>query len=1050
MNADNEEIENVIHQNNDKSRTYNSTLNIALGLFNKMVTIVLAFISRAVFVQVLSVDYLGINGLFADVLTMLSLADLGFSTAMSYSFYKPLAERDERKIASLITFYRKVYNVIAIAVAVIGVALLPFINLIVNVDTQISYLRVYYLLSLMNTVISYLFVYKSSIIAADQKNYIVTKYSVWIGIAKTIIQTVLLYVTHNYFIYLGINIVATLGYNLLVSYKADKNYPYIKKRVELAVEEKNAIYKNLSSVFLYKVSTVVFNGTDNIIISVIVGTSFVGLYSNYNTIISNQLGSIIVILFGSLTASIGNLVVKEDVKKRFEVFKTMQMVSFWLSGIFITCLYFLTQDFITLWIGSQYLLGRDTLIVILLNFYIMVTFNPIWSYRDATGLYQKIKYVLLITTVVNVVLSIILGKIMGITGVLLATAIAKLSTYFWYEPKLLYRDFFNKKAGSYYLGHLVNCTMIILSIAITTIILPTYKEVTVINWLIRAVICGIVSFVIYLIRYCKTEEFIFVLERCKRVLVKISKVKVISLFLILTLTSTLTLTSCKALGEQVKVTDETQEYQNDTFETAQKAIASINIGWNLGNSFECFDLKHYDSQKDYLKSYDYQIMAVYETKNWSGWDASNTPYFDKNLHCNLEWEINSLNSDINGDSGRFLIQLINNKIGDTGDSKLSVDITEALFYKKDGTVVKLSELKGKHELVLEGGKTPYIEMNIGNIALLKKASDILVGKLILNADLVKLAEPIEKNPGISNEEYYETLWGNPVTTRAMIEEVANAGFKAVRIPITYYDHIDSNGKINRDWLKRVSEVVNYVIDNNMYCIINIHHDTGEDGWIKAEYSELETNKERLHCVWQQIATYFMNHDDKLLFEGFNEILNNKNQWNNAGGDSYKASNELNQEFVDTVRETGGNNKYRNLIVSTYAAGTSEEIVNAFELPKDISKNHIITQVHYYSNLEETKDMPNVLSRLNTKFKESNTPVIIGEFATWNNWEESKAIQYMKTFITEAKVYKYAVLWWDRGNEHQTDKSQTETLLNRNQLTWYDKELMNALIETSNQ
>lgn len=1046
MNTDNEKIEKILPTNNDKSRTYNSTLNITLGLFNKMITIVLAFVSRAVFVRVLSVDYLGINGLFADVLTMLSLADLGFSTAMSYSFYKPLAEGDEHKIASLITFYRKVYNVIAVAVAVIGVALLPFINLIVNVDTQIPYLKVYYLLSLMNTVISYMFVYKSSIIAADQKSYIVTKYSVWIGIAKTIIQTVLLYITHNYFIYLGINILSTFAYNLLVSYKADKNYPYIKKKVELPVEEKKAIYKNLSSIFLYKVATVVFNGTDNIIISVIVGTSFVGLYSNYNTIISNHLGSIIVILFGSLTASIGNLVVKEDVKKRFEVFKTMQMVSFWLSGIFITCLYFLTQDFITLWIGNQYLLGRDTLIVILLNFYIMVTFNPIWSYRDATGLYQKIKYILLITTVVNIILSIILGKIMGITGVLLATAIAKLSTYFWYEPKLLYRDFFNKSAGSYYLGHLVNCIMIGISITITYIILPTFKDVTVMNWLIRAFICGGVSFIIYLIRYCKTEEFTYVLERIKRILGKFRKVKAISMIIILAFT----LTSCKALNEPDKVTDSTQIYQNDTFETAQKTVTSINVGWNLGNSFDSFDMKHYDSQMDCFKRYDYQMMAVYETKEWSGWDASQTPYFDNDLHCNLEWKIDNLSSDINGNSGRFFIQIINNKISETGDNKLCIDITEASFYKKDGTQIKMTDLEGMHELVLDAGKTPCIEMDISNNNLLGKASDILEGRLIIKADLVQLAEPIEKSTGIPNEEYYETLWGNPVTTRSMIEEVAEAGFKAVRIPVTYYDHMDSNGKIDPDWLNRIAEVVNYVIDNDMYCIINIHHDTGEDGWIKAEYSEIEENKERLHNIWQQIATYFMNHSDKLLFEGFNEILNNKNQWNNASKDSYTAVNELNQEFVNTVRETGGNNKYRNLIVSTYAAGAEEEIVDAFELPEDTIKDHIIVQVHYYSNLEGIKDMANVMKVLNNKFKKSKTPVIIGEFATWNNWEDSKAIKYMQTFIAEAKAYNYAVFWWDRGTKHETDKSQTETLLNRNELTWYDKELVNALIEAGNQ
>ena len=173
---------------NSESRVKNSTYNIVFGMLNKFVIMILTFVSRAIFLQVLSEDYLGINSLFSSILNMLSLADLGLGTAMAYSFYKPLAEKDEKKIASLTAFYKKVYNYIAAAVAIVGICIIPFLDLIVKTDQNIPHLRIYYFVFLMNTVVSYLFVYKSTIISADQKGYIISQYSIWVNVAKTVIN----------------------------------------------------------------------------------------------------------------------------------------------------------------------------------------------------------------------------------------------------------------------------------------------------------------------------------------------------------------------------------------------------------------------------------------------------------------------------------------------------------------------------------------------------------------------------------------------------------------------------------------------------------------------------------------------------------------------------------------------------------------------------------------------------------------------------------------------------------------------------------------------
>jgi O-antigen/teichoic acid export membrane protein len=507
----------LTRMNNDdfNNRTGNSARNLALGLINKMVIIVLSFVSRAIFIHILSVEYLGINSLFGDILNMLSLADLGFGTAMVYSFYKPLAEHDENKLSALITFYKKVYNIIALGVATIGLALIPFLELIINLEEPIPHLKVYYVICLSNSVISYLFAYKSSIIRADQKGYIVSKYDIWIKLLKTIVQILVLYLTHSYFIFLSLNVLSTLVNNLIISHVANKNYPYIKETVMLSKEEKNSIFTNLKSVFLYKIAGVIMSGTDNIIISILVSTVAVGLYSNYYAITMNQLGAVTAIVFNSLTASVGNLIVKEKPEKRYEVYKSMQMVGFMISGIFITCLYFLTDEFIILWIGEEFLLGYKSLIVILLNFYLVVTFYPIRSFREATGLYQQIKYVLIITAILNIAFSFILGSYFGIAGVIGATVVAKLATIFWYEPYVLFKDFFGKKTRRFFVEHIINLILIMVSIVIIRSIMPSFENITVINWLIKATIAGSIVCVIYGIRYYRTEEFHNVVKKVK-------------------------------------------------------------------------------------------------------------------------------------------------------------------------------------------------------------------------------------------------------------------------------------------------------------------------------------------------------------------------------------------------------------------------------------------------------------------------------------------------------------------------------------------------------
>lgn len=337
---------------NKESRTINAAKNASSAFINKMVFMLLTFISRRFFIQYIGVEYLGINGLFSNILTLLSMADLGVGTAMNVSLYKPIAENDTRKLAALMAFYSRLYIVIAVGVTAIGLALNPFLPMLVNMDSEIPHLYLYYNIFVLKNTASYLFVYKTSMLRADQKTYKINTIEVYLNAAKVIVQLMVIILLKNYLCYILLDVLYVLAENILVSHVADKQYPFIKQKEELSRDEKKNIFSEVSAVFLYKVSASLLTGTDNILISVIVGTVFVGYYSNYLTV-THVLDTFIALLFSSLTASVGNLIATSTADNKYSTFKTMQMVSFWICGFVSVSLFILLQDFITMWVGGR-------------------------------------------------------------------------------------------------------------------------------------------------------------------------------------------------------------------------------------------------------------------------------------------------------------------------------------------------------------------------------------------------------------------------------------------------------------------------------------------------------------------------------------------------------------------------------------------------------------------------------------------------------------------------------------------------------------------------
>lgn len=514
----------------EESRTRNSLRNMSVGFVAQILNLLLNFISRTLFIKILGVEFLGINGLFSNILLILSLADLGIDSAMIFSLYKPLATKNYIIINSLVSFYKKVYRTIAISVAVIGVALVPFLKYLVNTNQEIPYLEVYYVLFLLNSVVSYLFVYKTSVIEADQKNFLIRIYSVVFEFFKIITQSVFLVLTHNYIIYLLLSIIFSMLKNITLANRANKLYPFLYGPSEkLDRNTKKQIFDNVKSMSFYKIGGVLLNNTDNILISVMLGTIWVGYYSNYYLIITG-ITSFTSILFTSISSSVGNLIASSDEvvnentnhDKNEVIYKGLTFVSFWIYGIGTICLFVLFNDFISLWLGHGFSLSTATVMAIVLNFYIAGILSGTTIYRNTTGLFRQIKYIFLYTAAVNLVLSIVLGYFYGMAGILFATFIAKSTVNFWFEPWMLYKTYFKKKSLVYFGDQFKYFLTVFLGMLTISFLDNFVASPTIINFIARAVIYFLILNFIFFMLFKNTIQMEFLLSKIQPIVMSVA------------------------------------------------------------------------------------------------------------------------------------------------------------------------------------------------------------------------------------------------------------------------------------------------------------------------------------------------------------------------------------------------------------------------------------------------------------------------------------------------------------------------------------------------
>ncbi len=494
---------------NERSRTENVVTNIWVGVLFQIISLILGFVSRTIFIRILGSEYLGLNSLFTNILTILSFAELGIGSAIVFSMYKPLAKKDIEKLKKIVNFFKRTYFKIGIIILIIGTLIVPLIPFIIAEVPKIQEsIYLIYFLFLIDTSISYFFAYKTSLITADQKNYIVVTYTYLFRIVQIIVQLLVLHFTKSYLLYLILQILNTFLTNLYLSKKAEKMYPFVKdiKGVELEKSDRNNIFSNVKALFIYKFGSVILNGTDSIIISKMFGLMILGLYSNYYLLL-NAIVLIVTQILNAFTSSIGNLIAKEESEKEKVVFNELFYFTVLIYGIIGICLYILFNNFVTLWLGNKYLLDEIVVFALVLHFYINGVQFSTYVFRNTAGMFRKFRYASILAVILNIGFSIYLGKVWGLSGVFFATSISRFLTAGIIDPYVVYKFVLKDDVKKYYIRYFLYFISILVTFTITYYVTSFIKTPNFLMFIVKgSVTLGLASLIFILLTF-KTKEF---------------------------------------------------------------------------------------------------------------------------------------------------------------------------------------------------------------------------------------------------------------------------------------------------------------------------------------------------------------------------------------------------------------------------------------------------------------------------------------------------------------------------------------------------------------
>lgn len=511
------------------SRTKNSALILAFSGIRQILTFLLAFVSRTVFIYTLGAEYLGLNGLFTNILQFLSLTELGIGSAIAFYLYKPLAVHDTERVKVIMRFYRSCYRIVGLSMLGLGCLLMPFLSKLVNLNQPIpDNLYFIYFLFLCNSAFTYLFfAYKQTLVMANQEQYKIEKVNIVFTFINCLADVIILLLFHNFTIYLAMKVALVVVKNIVISIKIDKAYPYIKEscKGQLSKGEIKKLFKDVYSVSIFRVGNTLVNSVTNIIISAYLGTVIVGYYSNYLLITSGVIMAFMLFV-NSFTAGIGNVMATETPEKQYQVYKTLNLMSFFVYTLFTICLFQFSNSFINLWVGNlhkDYVLSQWAVVAICLNFYLDCNAQIINAFRNGSGHFKTGRYLTIYGGIANVVVSLIGAKYFGLIGVLFAPPIVKtlITTIPFFV--LIGKDVFGKSAWEMMSDQGGKLLFTSIGCALVWIACHSFHQTTLPMFIVEIILTLLIASALLCITYGRSPEFASIRGKLSRHINQIRK-----------------------------------------------------------------------------------------------------------------------------------------------------------------------------------------------------------------------------------------------------------------------------------------------------------------------------------------------------------------------------------------------------------------------------------------------------------------------------------------------------------------------------------------------
>lgn len=504
------------------NRVKNTKRNIVWGVFEKIVSLFLPFLLRTMLIKTLGEQFLGLNSLFSSLLQVLNMVELGFSSAIVFNMYKPIAENDKKTICILMNAYKKIYRVIGIFVFVIGVSLLPFLSILIKGDIPDGYnLYLLYIIYLTNTVVSYfLFAYKNCLLNAHHRNDIVSKVHTFVLILQYLYQFTVLLIFKNYYLYIIILPIISILNNIINALIVKKMYPQYICYGTLTPELKSKIKYNVTGLAIGKVCVVSRNSLDSIYLSAFIGLTTVAIYGNYYYIFT-AINTFLSIIINAMTAGIGNSIAVETEEKNYKNFRLFNYLYLVISGWCTVCLLCLYQPFMELWMGKKLMFEMSTVVLFCIYFYSLKLGDIRSMYSNAAGLFWESKNYVIVETIANAILNFLFVRTWGINGIIVATNITIIFVNFIWGTRILYKNYFRSYDFIRFIIEDLIYTFVTIIICFITYFACNILQLSCFKQLLfNGIICLVVPTFLYYMTYRKTKLYEDSLQFAKKLINK--------------------------------------------------------------------------------------------------------------------------------------------------------------------------------------------------------------------------------------------------------------------------------------------------------------------------------------------------------------------------------------------------------------------------------------------------------------------------------------------------------------------------------------------------